>query len=106
MLESEETKTQDSLKGTFLQEAYAFGEKYPEEGKNLLGELMHYAASVSPLTRASSVWEVLSGQINFQVEEIRKSGHEISAEGFTKDLFIPNKEGEITADIIMARLQL
>jgi hypothetical protein len=103
---SEIVKSQDPLVEKFLQEAYAFGEKYPEEGKNLLGELMYYAASVAPLTRASSVWEVLSKQINFQVEEIRKSGHKTSAREFIKDLFIPNKEGEITADIIMARLQL
>jgi hypothetical protein len=103
---SEIVKPQDSLKRTFLQEAYAFGEKYPEEGKNLLGELMHYAASVASLTQVSSVWGVLSEQINFQVEEIRKSGHKTSAGEFIKDLFIPNKEGEITADIIMARLQL
>lgn len=102
----EKIKPQDPLKRTFLQEAYAFGEKYPEEGKNLLGELVLYAASVASLTQPSSVWGVLSEQINFQVEEIRKSGHKISAGEFIKDLFIPNKEGEITADIIMARLQL
>ncbi len=102
----ERIKPQDSLKRTFLQEAHAFGEKYPEEGKNLMGELMHYAASVIPLTQASSFWEVLSGQINFQVGELRRSGHEINAERFIGDLFIPNKEGEITAGIIMARLQL
>lgn len=107
MLESEKIKTQDSLAEKFLQEAYAFGEKYPEEGKNLLGELMHYAASVTPLTRSSSVWEVLlSEKINFQIEEFRKSGHKISEEEFIENLFIPNKEGEITADIIVARLRL
>jgi len=103
---SERITTQDPLAKEFLQKAYAFGEKYPEEGKNLLGELMQYAASVAPLTRASSVWGALREQINFQVEELRKSGHKISTGEFIEDLFIPNKEGEITADIIMARLQL
>lgn len=96
--------SQDPLKRKFLQEAYAFGEKYPEEGKNFLGKLIYYAISKPP--EDSSAWEVLSEKINLQVEELRKSGHEISTEDFVGGLFIPNKEEEITADIIMARLQL
>lgn len=94
--------SQDPLKRKFLQEAYIFEEKYPEEGKKFLSKIIHYAVSKPP--EIPSAWVVLEKQINLQVEKLGKSGNKISTEEFIENLFIPNGEGEITADIIMARL--
>lgn len=94
--------SQDPLKRKFLQEAYIFEEKYPEEGKKFLSKIIHYAVSKPP--EIPSAWAALEKQINLQVEKLGKSGNKISTEEFIENLFIPNGEGEITADIIMARL--
>lgn len=94
--------SQDPLKRKFLQEAYIFEEKYPEEGKKFLSKIIHYAVSKPP--EIPSAWAALEKQINLQVEKLGKSGNKISTEEFIENLFIPNGEGEITAGIIMARL--
>lgn len=94
--------SQDPLKRKFLQEAYIFEEKYPEEGKKFLSKIIHYAVSKPP--EIPSAWAALEKQINLQVEKLGKSGNKISTEEFIENLFTPNGEGEITADIIMARL--
>ena len=94
--------SQDPLKRKFLQEAYIFEEKYPEDGKKFLSKIIHYAISKPP--EIPSAWTALEEQINIKVGELGKSGHKISTEKFIENLFIPNGEGEITADIIMSRL--
>jgi len=99
---SERIVSQDPLKRKFLQEAHIFEEKYPEEGKKFLSKIIHYAVSKPP--EIPSAWAALEKQINLQVEKLGKSGNKISTEEFIENLFIPNGEGEITADIIMARL--
>jgi len=99
-----EPKSVSPTTRAFLDRVRRFHEEHPKEFEDLFGELMYWASSVAPSVNTSG--EVITSQIEYNVEQIRKRGVEISVEEYIDDLFSPNPAGEISADIIMGRFQL
>ncbi len=94
----------DPVISKFLIEAKKFSTKYPEEGKGLLGELMLWGAAV--LGSNETLAEGIRAQIMAIAENWSKPGKIATFEDVIKELFSPNPEGKIDADIIMGRFQL
>lgn len=77
----------------------------PVEAERLGGNLLEWASVVSggeELTLA----QVLERQIVFAIERVRGTGKQTTPQEYIDGLFSKNPKGELTADIIMGRLQL
>lgn len=92
------------LHEVFLDQVRAFETANPEEGKRLAGELMYWGSSVG--VGNQSLWDAMEAQVEHRVKVYSSEGHDISPEEFVVSLFAPNSEGQITADVIMERLQI
>jgi len=88
----------------FLEKMQKFEKKNPEEAMFLRGELDIWALAVGAPGEARA--ETIANQIESSVGRIRKNGVQISIEEYLDGLFSLNPAGEISADIIMGRLQL
>jgi hypothetical protein len=93
----------------FLDRAKQFHDEYPEESGHLLGELMLWGAAVvdsGHVTGGGTLADMVASQIDYSVQASREAGSQITTEEFVEGLFSENPDGEISADIIMGRLQL
>ena len=93
----------------FLEKIKKLNEENPEQSKLLYGELMLWGASVAAAEKVpaeTALGEIIESQINFAVQKQREKGRQITVEEFVEGLFSPNPAGEISAEIIMGRLQL
>lgn len=102
----ERLRAGDPLRRKFLERAKAFSDKYPKEGKTLLGDLMLYGSFAPGMGGDATLWDIIKSQINHRVSISQQRGNIKTAEDFIDQLFEPNNSGEITADIIMGRLQI
>ena len=101
--------TTDPVIRKFAEEATKFSEMYPEEGGRLQGELTLWGLAVfeSGLSTSRNTGELIKEQILAIADKsTQKEGKNISAEEVIEDLFLPNEDGKIDAEIIMVRFQL
>lgn len=83
-----------------------FSKEHSEESKNLQGELMQWGAAVMEAAGVETLGELVVLRIEQSVANINYEGDKTTVEEYVKSLFSPNETGQITADTIMARLQL
>lgn len=94
--------TEDVLRECFEK----FTEEHPEHGECLDHQLRDYASVAKDSPRESaleSLTKIFASQIESRVANINRAGNNVSTHEFIKALFIPNKNGRISADIIMKR---
>ncbi|OGM30852.1 hypothetical protein A2630_02515 [Candidatus Woesebacteria bacterium RIFCSPHIGHO2_01_FULL_44_10] len=92
------------LREVFLDKVVAFEKAYPDEGEKLGGELLSWGSFVGG--EEGTLWDLIESQIRYRAGIYQVEGHETNPEDFIDYLFAPNPKGEITADIIMGRLQV
>jgi|WetSurSiteA1Bulk_404760.scaffolds.fasta_scaffold00041_3 hypothetical protein len=91
----------------FERRAIQFQRENHLESRKLAENILEWASIVAEETyEYKTIGDILASQINFRVQEIKDSGHQITTEQYIEDLFCPNCRGEIDADIIMGRLQI
>ena len=101
--------TTDLIIRKFAEKAEKFSQKFPEEAGRLQGELTLWglAAFESGLSSSRNTGELIKEQILAIADKsTQKEGKNISAEEVIEDLFLPNEDGKIDAEIIMVRFQL
>jgi hypothetical protein len=91
----------------FIERASKFSEDFPKEGERLYGELLTWGLAVMeshPLLGNTA--EVLSTQLASGLERVQNKESEFTMEALIDSLFSKNPQGEISAEIIVGRLQL
>jgi hypothetical protein len=88
----------------FFARANRFSAENPIESKRLYGELLSWASAVATNIGSNlKLGDILDKQIR---SGIKASRGYVAPEQYVDGLFEKNLRGEVTADIIMARLQL
>lgn len=99
----------DALREHFEEKLNEFSERFPEEGHRLAGQLMLYGGTVADREPRpyATLWDMLYTQIMHRVTQHHANGDTaMIPEMFIDFLFAPNTAGEISAEIIMGRLQV
>lgn len=82
-----------------------FEREHPEENNSLMGEMLYLGAAVLR-GKNTTFGEEVASRIEETVAQINQAGEHVTVEKYVNSLFSPNKDGKITADMIMLRLQL
>lgn len=93
----------ETTRDIFEARAMEFQRENPIESRKLAGDLMEWGAAVPG---GGTLGKLVASQIDFSVHRRSEKGHPITVKEYVENLFSPNLEGKVNADIIMARLQL